>query len=274
MSTTVLDSIIDGVRADLDTRRAATPLARIRDLAAETTAQRPAADVCARLDGRDTVGLIAEIKRSSPSKGALADIPEPADLARSYEAAGATAISVLTEQRRFGGSLHDLDRVRTAVDIPLLRKDFTVEEYQIYEARAHGADIVLLIVAALTDAQLAEHLQLTHELGMRALVEAHSADELERALATDARLIGVNARNLKTLDLDLDGAAALLPTIPGDRFAIGESAVLKKAHVETYARHGADAVLVGEALVTDGDPEATARDFLSVPAQTDERRNR
>jgi indole-3-glycerol phosphate synthase len=210
------------------------------------------------------MGLIAEVKRASPSKGDLAEIPEPAQLAETYAASGASAISVLTEQRRFRGSLADLDAVRARVDVPVLRKDFVVEPYQVHEARAHGADLVLLIVAALEDGPLQELDALVTELGMQALVETHTEEELERALALDAQLIGVNARNLKDLTVDLDRAAALLRRIPAGPLAIGESAVLSRADVEAYAAAGADAVLVGEALVTSGDPAAAVTSFRQV----------
>ena len=259
---TVLDEIIVGVREDLAPRRAAVPDAEIERLA---RAAAPALDARASLVGEGTtMGLIAEVKRSSPSKGALAEIPEPAELAATYASAGASAISVLTEQRRFRGTLADLDAVRARVDVPVLRKDFVVEPYQVLEARAHGADLVLLIVAALDDAQLRDLYDLTAELGMQALVETHTEHELERALALEADIIGVNARNLKDLTVDLDRAADLLGMIPAGPLAIGESAVAARADVERYASAGADAVLVGEALVTSGDPAAEASSYRRV----------
>ena len=259
---TVLDEIIVGVREDLAPRRAAVPDAEIERLA---RAAAPALDARASLVGEGTtMGLIAEVKRSSPSKGALAEIPEPAELAATYASAGASAISVLTEQRRFRGTLADLDAVRARVDVPVLRKDFVVEPYQVLEARAHGADLVLLIVAALDDAQLRDLYDLTAELGMQALVETHTEHELERALALEADIIGVNARNLKDLTVDLDRAADLLGMIPAGPLAIGESAVASRADVERYASAGADAVLVGEALVTSGDPAAAASSYRRV----------
>jgi indole-3-glycerol phosphate synthase len=235
------------------------------EIEARARASAPALDARAHLAGDGTtMGLIAEVKRASPSKGDLAEIPEPAQLAETYAASGASAISVLTEQRRFRGSLADLDAVRARVDVPVLRKDFVVEPYQVHEARAHGADLVLLIVAALEDGPLQELDALVTELGMQALVETHTEEELERALALDAQLIGVNARNLKDLTVDLDRAAALLRRIPAGPLAIGESAVLSRADVEAYAAAGADAVLVGEALVTSGDPAAAVTSFRQV----------
>ena len=262
---TVLDEIIAGVLEDLEPRRARRSA---HDLEQIISAGAPARDARAALsaDG-STMGLIAEVKRSSPSKGALADIPVPADLAAIYADHGANVISVLTEARRFGGCLEDLDAVRRRVDVPVLRKDFVVEPYQVLEARAHGADLVLLIVAALDDAQLAELYAQTTELGMQALVETHTAEELERALAVDADLIGVNARNLKTLDVDLGRAAHLLREIPPGPLTIGESAVAAVADVEAYSAVGADAVLVGEALVTAGEPARTVADYAAVARQ-------
>lgn len=259
---TVLDDIIVGVREDLEQRRRTVGSAELESLVRE---RGPALDAAASLRGDgSTLGLIAEVKRASPSKGVLASIPAPAELAAIYEAGGAGAISVLTEQRRFRGSLADLDAVRSRVDVPLLRKDFVVDPYQILEARAHGADLILLIVAALDDAQLHDLNALTAELGMQALVETHTAPELERALAIDPAIVGVNARDLKTLDVDLARAAALLGQIPPQILAIGESAVADVADVEAYARAGADAVLVGEALVTSGDTFSTVQTFRDV----------
>lgn len=259
---TVLDDIIVGVREDLEQRRRTVGSAELGSLVCE---RGPALDAAASLRGDgSTLGLIAEVKRASPSKGALASIPAPAELAAIYEAGGAGAISVLTEQRRFHGSLADLDAVRARVNVPLLRKDFVVDPYQILEARAHGADLILLIVAALDDAQLRDLNALTAELGMQALVETHTAAELDRALAIDPAIVGVNARDLKTLDVDLARAAALLGQIPPQILAIGESAVADVADVEAYARAGADAVLVGEALVTSGDTLSTVQTFRDV----------
>jgi indole-3-glycerol phosphate synthase len=249
----VLSQIIDGVREDLADRERSTPLAEVRRLAAEAA---PVRDVVSRLRSED-LAVIAEVKRSSPSKGALADIPDPAALAREYARGGAAAISVLTEQRRFGGSLADLDAVRAAVDVPVLRKDFVVTEYQVWEARAHGADLVLLIVAALDDAHLRDLLALVDEAGMTALVEVHDEAEAERAVGTGAEVIGVNNRNLKTLEVDNATFGRVAGLIPADRVRIAESGVSGVADAAAFAAAGADAVLVGEALVTGGDP-ATA----------------
>jgi len=261
-SPTVLDDIVAGVRADLAARIARTPTAELDRL----LGQRPPALAAEQaLRSAPGIAVIAEVKRRSPSKGALADIPDPAALATAYAAGGATAISVLTEQRRFGGSLADLDAVRQAVRTPLLRKDFMVEPYQILEARAHGADLVLLIVAALSDAQLVALREQAEGLGMTAIVEVHDADETRRAVDSGARVIGVNARNLKTLAVDPDAFSRLRPLIPDAAVAVAESGITGVADVHRYAAEGARAVLVGEALVKDGDPAGTVASFAGVP---------
>ena len=248
---TVLDQIIDGVRADLAGRRSRVGEADLHELAA---AQPPALDVLSALRAGDDLKVIAEVKRRSPSKGELAEIPDPAALAAEYAAGGATAISVLTEQRRFGGSLADLDAVRRRVPTPLLRKDFTVEPYQVLEARAHGADLVLLIVAALDPVLLHDLFQQSADLGMTALVEVHDEAETDRALDLGATVIGVNARNLKTLEVDRSTFARLAARIPGDRVKVAESGVRGPQDAAAYAAAGADAILCGEALVTGTTP--------------------
>jgi len=220
--------------------------------------------VLSALAPRDRVHIIAEIKRSSPSKGALADIADPASLAVAYENGGASAISVLTEGRRFGGSLEDLEAVRAVASVPVLRKDFIAEPYQVLEARAAGADLVLLIVAALDQDTLSSLFRLINGLGMTPLVETHSADELDRALDLGADLVGVNARDLSTFELDQDLFGRLADMIPSGVIRVAESAVKSPADVAHYRRAGADVVLVGEALVTGDDPAETLREFLAV----------
>lgn len=262
---TVLDQIIDGVREDLAERK---KLVFLDDLKQKVTTVAAPRDAVAALRGPhpDSLEVIAEVKRSSPSKGELATITDPAVLAAAYERGGAAVVSVLTEARRFNGSLQDLDAVRAAVSIPVLRKDFTVDEYQIWEARAHGADLVLLIVAALDDDTLQRFLELTRSLGMEALVEAHTAEEIERAKNVGARIVGVNTRNLKTLEVDPDLFGRLAQLLPQDAVTVAESGVTSPDHVELYASHGADAVLTGEALVRAGDPMGTVSVFRSVGA--------
>jgi len=212
----------------------------------------------------ENLAIIAEIKRSSPSKGELARIADPASLGQQYQSAGANAISVLTERRRFGGSLEDLDAVRQSVDIPILRKDFMVDEYQFYEARAHGADIVLLIVAALSKNQLDDFYQLTLELGMSALVEVHTNEELESALGISPDIIGINSRNLKTLEVDTKVFANLIPRLPENIVRVAESGISTRADVEFAQKQGANAILVGEALVRALDPKATMRELRGL----------
>lgn len=262
---TVLDEIIEGVREDMLQRMEQTPLDEMKKRARQ---QKPALDALAALRGAspETVEIISEVKRSSPSKGELADIPSPADLAASYEAGGAAVISVLTEQRRFKGSLADLAAVRERVNIPVLRKDFTVDEYQIWEARAFGADLVLLIVAALDDETLKRFLDLTHQLGMNALVETHTVEEIERAKAVGAKIVGVNVRNLKTLEVNNGHFGELAAHLPADAVTVAESGVASAQDVAAYAAAGAQAVLVGEALVKSGEPTRSVRDFREAGA--------
>ena len=258
----VLDDIIAGVRQDLKEREDRVPLARIKEMETQVP---EAKDALGALRGRDgAVKIISEVKRSSPSKGALAAIPDPAALASTYEAGGASVISVLTEQRRLNGSLADLDAVRAAVVIPILRQDFIVTPYQIHEARAHGADLVLLIVAALEQNVLVSLLERTRSLGMEALVETHSRLEALRAMEAGASIIGVNARNLKTLEVDRSTVEQVIDVIPQDVVAVAESGVANAHDVFEYAKWGADAVLVGEALVTSGDPRASIQDMVSA----------
>ncbi|PJJ72264.1 indole-3-glycerol phosphate synthase [Diaminobutyricimonas aerilata] len=256
----MLDSLVEGSLEDAAARRELTPLDRVE---AAALARPAALDARAALARSERVKIIAEVKRASPSRGDLAEIPDPADLAARYERGGASAISVLTEQRRFRGSLDDLERVRAAVSLPVLRKDFIADPYQVFEARAAGADLVLLIVAALEQPLLAELHDLIRQLGMTALVETHSADEVSRAIDLGAEVIGVNARDLRTFDLDRDLFGELAPAIPAGVVKIAESAVTSPADVAHYRAAGADVVLVGEALVT-GDPVSTLESFLAA----------
>lgn len=236
----------------------------LADVEADALAAPAPRDALAALAPADRVKIIAEVKRASPSRGSLAEIRDPAGLAVSYQTGGASAISVLTEQRRFGGSLDDLRDVRAAVDVPVLRKDFIAEPYQVFEARAAGADLVLLIVAALEQPVLAELYQLIGELGMTALVEAHSALEVDRALEIGAQLVGVNARDLTTFQLDRDLFGTLAGSIPSGVIRVAESAVTSPADVAHYREAGADVVLIGEALVTGDDPVTTLESFLAA----------
>ncbi|WP_119729866.1 indole-3-glycerol phosphate synthase TrpC [Thermomonospora amylolytica] len=258
----VLAEIVEGVRADLAERQAAVPLEALKDKAA---AAPPPRDAMAALRA-DGVSVIAEVKRSSPSKGALAAIADPAALARDYEAGGAKVISVLTERRRFGGSLDDLAQVRANVDVPVLRKDFIVTSYQLWEARAHGADLALLIVAALDQDALVSLVERAESIGLVPLVEVHTEEEVARALDAGAKVIGINARDLKTLKVDRSVFARLAPLVPRDVVKIAESGVRGPHDLLAYASSGADAVLVGESLVTGRDPRTAVADLVAAGA--------
>jgi indole-3-glycerol phosphate synthase len=256
----VLDDILVGVREDLAERQSRTSLEELKDRAA---ALPPALDGAAALRGPG-VAVIAEVKRSSPSKGALAAIADPASLAADYEAGGASVISVLTEQRRFGGSLDDLDAVRARVEVPVLRKDFVVSSYQLWEGRAHGADLALLIVAALDQEALISLVERSTSLGMTPLVEVHDEAELERALAAGGTVVGVNARDLKTLEVDRGVFSRLAPLIPEGVVKVAESGVRGPHDLLAYAAAGADAVLVGEGVVTGGNPRQAVAELVTA----------
>jgi indole-3-glycerol phosphate synthase len=256
----VLDEILEGVRADLAERQEHAPLEHLKEAAARAPSPR---DAMVALKGPD-VAVIAEVKRASPSKGAMAAIADPAALAVDYEAGGARVISVLTEPRRFGGSLEDLAAVRDAVRVPLLRKDFVVSSYQLWEARAHGADMALLIVAALEQNALVSLVERAISIGLLPLVEVHTKDELTRAIDAGAQVIGVNARNLATLEVDRTVFARLAPLIPEGIIKIAESGVRGPHDLLAYAAAGADAVLVGESLVTGKDPRSAVADLVTA----------
>lgn len=257
----VLDDIVAGVREDLAVRQAQLPLEELKESAAAAPAPM---DGVAALRRDDGVAVIAEVKRSSPSKGHLAAIADPAALAVDYARGGAHAISVLTEGRRFGGSLDDLRAVRDAVDVPVLRKDFVVSSYQLFEARAAGADLVLLIVAALEQPALVSLVERAESLGLTPLVEVHDAAEVARAVDAGARVIGVNARDLRTLEVDRTTFARVAPSIPDDVVRVAESGVRDAHDLVGYAHAGADAVLVGESLVTGEDPFAAVAELVAA----------
>lgn len=254
----LLAELTAGAADDATERRSRVSLSAV-ERAAENRA--PALDAVDLLSPAERVKIIAEIKRASPSRGVLAEISDPAALASTYQLAGASAVSVLTEGRRFQGSLHDLEQVRDAVSIPVLRKDFVSLEYQVLEARAAGADMVLLIVAALDQRRLNALHTFVAELGMAALVETHSLDEISRAIDVGAAIIGINARDLDTFELDRDLFGRIADTIPAGIVRVAESAVKTAADVAHYRAEGADVVLVGEALVTN-DPARTLEEFL------------
>jgi indole-3-glycerol phosphate synthase len=243
-----LAAIIEGVLEDVAARE--IPMAQLRAKLPTAPAVR---DAFAALN-QSTLSIIAEVKRASPSKGALSAISDPAALSLQYQSGGANIISVLTEARRFGGSIADLQAVRAAVTIPVLRKDFIVTEYQVIESRTLGTDLLLLIVAGLTDSQLRDFHQIGDELGMSVLVEVHDESEIERALAISPRIIGVNSRNLRTLEIDSTAFARLLPLIPAGITKVAESGISERAQVAKIESLGAQAILVGETLVRADNP--------------------
>ena len=257
---THLEDILDGVRRDLAVREAAVGFDEVKRAAA---AAPPPRDAFAALQGPG-IGVIAEIKRASPSVGHMADIPDPAWLAGQYVDGGARIISVLTEQQRFGGSLADLDAVRAAVDVPVLRKDFVVGTYQVHEARAHGADAVLLMCSVLAQNALDALVDRVESLGMAPLVEVHDEEEADMALRAGARLVGVNARNLHTLEVDRTVFSRIAPGLPGGVLRVAESGVRGPGDLMTYAGYGADAVLVGQTMATAEDPRAAVRQLVTA----------
>ena len=253
----VLDEIMQGVLLDLASRQVP-----INDLKQQI-------DLAPKLRGakqslsKAGTSLIAEIKRSSPSKGALSEITDPVALAKSYERGGADLISVLTEERRFNGKIADLIAVRDAIGLPVLRKDFILTEFQVYESRLLGADLILLIVAALSNAQLRDLYQLSTELGIDVLVEVHDEEEAQRAIDLKAEIIGVNSRNLKTLEVSDLNFERIFPHLPKNVIKVAESGIATRAQVEFVESLGADAILVGESLVKSGDPEQSIKELLN-----------
>jgi len=219
----------------------------------------------AALRGRWDVRIIAEMKRASPSHGVFTDLYDPRILAQEYAGNGAAAISVLTDERYFQGQLFDLRRARHYMPLPLLRKDFLVDPYQVYEARYWLADAVLLIAAVLDRYELVDMLQVTHELGMVALVEVHTAEELDQALGAGAQIIGVNNRDLATLDVDLARTEELASLVPEECTLVAESGIKSRQDVERLAQVGIDAALIGTALMSDPEPGLALRQFIRVP---------
>ncbi len=256
----ILDDITANTRAEVTERRRRVPLA---DMRARAELAPPARDFESVLK-HEHVALIAEVKWASPSRGALRAELDPAQLARVYAKSGASAISVLTDAKYFHGSLADLEGARAAVDVPALRKDFVVDEYQLYEARAHRADAALLIARILSDAQLRDYLALARSLGLGALTEVHDEAELDRALAAEARIIGINNRNLADFTVSLATTERLAPRIPPGKIIVAESAIFTRADVERVARAGAHAALVGEALMRAGDVGAKVKELCQV----------
>lgn len=257
----MLESLYAGSVADAERRRENVSLAQIENLALSAA---DAKDAVSLLRTGSNLRVIAEIKRASPSKGKLAEIPDPAALGLAYESSGAAAISVLTEERSFLGSLQDFDDVRERVSLPLLRKDFIANEYQVLEARAHGADIVLLIVAGLKADLLIRLKDFVESLGMTAFIETHSRDEVDFAADINSAMVGINARDLTTFETDRSLFASLVDRLPKNAVKVAESAVRGLDDASAYAGAGADCVLVGEALVK-GDSAALIQAFSQIP---------
>lgn len=255
---TILDEIMTFHRENLPKIMREVPLADLRALASVAP---PPLDFYAALK-KPGISLIAECKKASPSKGLMVPNYDPVKLATAYAKAGASAISVLTDGRHFQGSLADLRDVKEAVKIPVLRKDFIFHPYQIYEARAAGADALLLIAAVLSDSDLAELLTLTHHLGMNALIEVHTAEEIARVLPLQPRIIGVNNRNLQTFEVDFANTARLREQIPPEVVVVGESGLKTAADVKAMAQIGVDAILVGETLVKSKNVYQKAAEFV------------
>jgi indole-3-glycerol phosphate synthase len=261
-----LTDLVTELRLDL----AAHPLDRaaLTEAAGTMSPARDVGDALSVAAATDGVALIAEVKRSSPSAGAIAADADPVAQARAYERAGAAVVSVLTEPLHFGGSLDDLRAVRRSVDVPVLRKDFLIDVTQVLAARAAGADTALLIAASVDDDTLGELLAAARELGMEPVVESHSDDDLDRVLATDARIVGVNARDLESLDVDVEASLARIGRIPPDRIAVAESGIRTRDDVRRAADAGASAILVGETLMRAGDPAAAVRALLGREERT------
>jgi indole-3-glycerol phosphate synthase len=255
----MLDKIIAQKREEVEQRK---KVATITSLQQRIARQKPALDLALALKG-DHIRLIAEVKQASPSRGMLSPNFNPIELAQTYAEGGAAAISVLTEANYFMGSIEHLAAIKTVVGLPLLRKDFIFDLYQVYESRAYGADALLLIAAILSQGQLKELVSLSHSLGLRCLVEVHNEGEVERAVLSEAEIIGINNRDLNTLSIDINMTRRLRPLIPQERIVVSESGIKSKRDIEKLGKWGVDAVLVGEALVTAGDVLAKMKELLS-----------
>ncbi|MFT4246260.1 MAG: indole-3-glycerol phosphate synthase TrpC [Micrococcaceae bacterium] len=257
---TVINTILNGVKEDLAYRKHSLPQATLEAIIKDRP---PVLDAFEALN-KDGFQIIAEVKRATPEKGILSAITDPGALAKDYVAGGAAIVSIQTEERHFMGNLNDLREVREAVQVPILRKDFMIDEYQFYEARAYGTDLALLNVSILDDAQLKDFYDLTHELGMHALVETHSESELQRAAEIEANIFGVNVRNLRNLEFDPQHFEDVKGHFAEDGLIVSQSGALDEETVYGYALHGAKAAIVGEALVTSHDPAVTVQQFLEA----------
>ena len=262
--STILDTILARKRDEVAARRERVSLFELKARAASAPPLRGFADAVAAKIAAGDAAVIAEVKKASPSKGVIRADFDPAAIARSYEAGGAACLSVLTDIDFFQGADEYLLAARDACALPVLRKDFIVDAWQLYESRVLGADCVLLIAAALDDVQLAEYAFIAGELGMDVLVEVHDLDELERALPVPARLLGINNRNLKTFDVSLQTTLALKPMVPADRVLVTESGILGRADVALMRDNAVDAFLVGEAFMRQPDPGAALRALFAA----------
>jgi len=254
----MLDKITAQKREEVEQRKKAVTITYLQQRIAQ---QKPALDLALALKG-DHIRLIAEVKQASPSRGMLIPHLNPIELAKTYAEGGAAAISVLTEENYFMGSIEHLAAIREVVGLPLLRKDFIFDPYQVYESRAYGADALLLIASILSQKQLKELILLSHSLGLKCLVEVHNKGEVERAILSEAEIIGINNRDLNTFSIDINMTQRLRPLIPQERIVVSESGIKNKRDIEKLGKWGVDAVLVGEALVTAGDVRAKMKELL------------
>jgi len=255
----MLDRIVAQKREEVERRKRAAPMTYLLERIAR---QKPVLDLALALKG-GRMRLIAEVKQASPSRGVLSRNFDPIELSRTYAEGGAAAISVLTEANYFMGSNEHLAAIKESVGLPLLRKDFIFDPYQMYESRAYGADALLLIAAMLSEKQLNDLVSLSHSLGLRCLVEAHNEGEVERAVLSEAEIIGINNRDLNTFAVDINTTRRLRPLVPKGKIVVSESGIKSRSDMQKLAEWGVDAVLIGEALVTAGDVRARMKDLLS-----------
>jgi indole-3-glycerol phosphate synthase len=260
--TVRLDELVGATREALHRRKRERPLAELEAEAVSVPEGRPFAEALSR----PGTSLIAEHKRRSPSAGTIRDGTSCAEVVRAYERGGAAALSVLTEEAHFGGSLDDLHEARAASELPILRKDFTIDPYQLYEAKAAGADAVLLVVGAMSQAELASLYREAHSLDLDAVVEIHNEEELDRALEVDADVLGINNRDLEDFSVDIQRTFDLLADIPAGKVVVSESGIQTRDQIDELEQVGVDAVLIGETLMRAPDPEAAVRE-LTRPEQ-------
>jgi len=259
----ILRKILEAKRAEVETRKKQVPLEALKERLSEAPLVRPFAQALKRREG-EPIRLIAELKKASPSKGVFRGDFDPEAILRAYEQSPASALSILTDEPFFQGSLENLSLARRITTKPLLRKDFLVDEYQVYEARVHGADAVLLIVSALDEKKLRDLLSLSRELGMDTLVEVHTENELEVALKVGATLVGINNRNLENFEVDLGTTLRLRRLVPDDSVIVSESGIESREQVRQLEEAGVDAILVGENLIRSPDPVAKAKELLGI----------